>query len=60
MKLVHMLLDRLREPSTMAGLAGLAAAVGITIPGELVTQIGVVVGGIAAIASMFMKEKGNS
>jgi len=60
MKLVHMLLDRLREPSTFAGLAGLAAAVGITIPGELMTQIGVVVGGIAAIASMFMKEKGNS
>lgn len=58
MALVKMLLQRLREPSTMAGLAGLLAAVGISIPGEMVTQITVVVGGIAGIASMMMKEKG--
>jgi hypothetical protein len=58
MALVKILLQRLREPSTMAGLAGLLAAVGISIPGEMVTQITVVVGGIAGIASMLMKEKG--
>lgn len=58
MTLVKILLQRLREPSTMAGLAGLLAAVGISIPGEMVTQITVVVGGIAGIASMLMKEKG--
>tara|TARA_R100000479_G_scaffold109404_1_gene54959 strand:+ start:312 stop:446 length:135 start_codon:yes stop_codon:yes gene_type:complete len=43
----------------MAGLAGLLAAVGISIPGEMVTQITVVIGGIAGIASMMMKEKGD-
>lgn len=59
MALVKILLQRLREPSTMAGLAGLLAAVGISIPGEMVTQITVVVGGIAGIASMLMKEKGD-
>ena len=58
MALVKILLQRLREPSTMAGLAGLLAAVGISIPGEMVTQITVVVGGIEGIASMLMKEKG--
>lgn len=58
MALVKILLQRLREPSTMAGLAGLLAAVGISIPGEMVTQITVIVGGIAGIASMLMKEKG--
>jgi hypothetical protein len=59
MALVQILLQRLREPSTMAGLAGLLAAVGISIPGEMVTQITVVIGGIAGIASMMMKEKGD-
>ena len=59
MALVQMLLQRLREPSTMAGLAGLLAAVGISLPGEMVTQITIVVGGVAGIASMMMKEKGD-
>jgi hypothetical protein len=58
MAILRILLSRLREPSTMAGLAGLLAAVGISIPGEMVTQITVVIGGVAGIASMMMKEKG--
>ena len=58
MPILRMLLSRLREPSTMAGLAGLLAAVGISIPGEMVTQITIVIGGVAGIASMFMAEKG--
>ena len=58
MAILRMLLSRLREPSTMAGLAGLLAAVGISIPGEMVTQITIVIGGVAGIASMFMAEKG--
>ena len=60
MVLLKMLLQRLKEPSTMAGLAGLLAAVGISLPGDMVTEITVVVGGLAAIASMFMPEKGPS
>ncbi len=58
MAILRILLSRLREPSTMACLAGLLAAVGISIPGEMVTQITVVIGGVAGIASMMMKEKG--
>ena len=58
MAIIRILLARLREPSTLAGLAGLLAAVGISIPGEMLTQITVVVGGVAGIASMMMKEKG--
>lgn len=60
MAIARILLARLREPSTLAGLAGLLAAVGISIPGEMVTQITIVVGGLAGIASMFMREKGDS
>lgn len=60
MILLKMLLNRLREPSSMAGIAGLLAAVGISLPGDMVTEITVVVGGLAAIASMFMPEKGPS
>jgi hypothetical protein len=60
MAIVRILLARLREPSTLAGLAGLLAAVGISIPGEMLTQITVVIGGVAGIASMMMREKGDS
>ena len=60
MAIARILLARLREPSTLAGLAGLLAAVGISIPGEMLTQITVVVGGVAGIASMMMREKGDS
>jgi len=60
MILLKMLLNRLREPSSMAGIAGLLAAVGISLPENMVTEITVVVGGLAAIASMFMAEKGPS
>tara|TARA_R110000824_G_scaffold103412_5_gene245632 strand:+ start:1404 stop:1538 length:135 start_codon:yes stop_codon:yes gene_type:complete len=42
----------------MAGLAGLLAAVGISIPGEMMTSITVIIGGVAGVASMLMREKG--
>ena len=58
MVLLKLLLNRLREPSSMAGIAGLIAAIGISLPENMVTEITVVVGGLAAIASMFMAEKG--
>lgn len=58
MAIIQMLLRRLKEPSTLAGLAGLLAAVGISIPGEMVTQITVIIGGVAGIASMIMREQG--
>ena len=44
----------------MAGIAGLLAAGGISLPGDMVKEITVMVGGLAAIASMFTLEKGPS
>lgn len=57
---VSMILNRLREPSTFAGLGGLLAAVGISLPPEMQSTIVTIVGGLAALASMFMREKGDS
>tara|TARA_R100000458_G_C8075296_1_gene112327 strand:- start:69 stop:254 length:186 start_codon:yes stop_codon:yes gene_type:complete len=57
---VSMILNRLREPSTFAGLGGLLAAVGISLPPEMQSTIVTIVGGLAALASMFMREKGDN
>jgi hypothetical protein len=54
---IQMVLSRLREPSTFAGLGGVLAAVGISLPAEAMTSIITIVGGVAALASMFMREK---
>jgi hypothetical protein len=54
-QIFHTIAKRLREPSTMAGIAALAMIVGVP-PGaaEAVLQI---VGGVAAIAAIAMPEK---
>ena len=57
---VSMILNRLRDPSTFAGLGGLLAAVGISLPPEMQSTIVTIVGGLAALASMFMREKGDN
>ena len=57
---VSMILNRLREPATVAGLGGLRAAVGISLPPEMQSTIVTIVGGLAALASMFMREKGDN
>lgn len=47
------LLSRLREPSTYAGIAAVAAAFGLAIPGEwvqAVSGLGVAVAGVVAVA----------
>lgn len=46
------LISRLREPSTYAGLAGLAAAFGFVVPAEWVQAaagLGVALGGVLAV-----------
>ena len=58
MIIVQMLLNRLKEPSTLAGLGSVMAAIGISLPGEVVTQITVVIGALAGIAATMMKEQG--
>jgi len=54
---IQMILSRLKEPSTFAGLGGVLAAIGISLPGEAVTSIIVIIGGVAGLVSMFMKEQ---
>ncbi len=51
-------LARLREPSTMAGLGSVMAAIGISLPGEFLTQVTVIVGALAGIAATLIKERG--
>jgi hypothetical protein len=55
--IIQMVLRRMREPSTYAGLGGLLAAVGISLPAEAMTSIIAIVGGGAALASMFMRDQ---
>ena len=54
MIIAQMLLSRLKEPSTLAGLGSVMAAVGISLPGEVITQITVVIGALAGIARQRM------
>ncbi len=49
------ILDRLKEPSTYAGFATLAAAVGISEP--LYAAVSAVVMGIAGVVAVIMAEK---
>lgn len=53
--MIDFVLNRLREPSTYAGLAGLAAAVGIAEP--LYQAISAVVMAAAGLAAIFLSEK---
>jgi len=55
MKQLKALSKRLREPSTMAGLAAIAALFGV--PG-LEQAVGQLIGGAVALAAIFMPEKG--
>jgi hypothetical protein len=53
--MVDFVLKRLREPSTYAGFAGLAAAVGIAEP--LYQAIAAVIMTVAGLAAVVMSEK---
>lgn len=53
--MIDFVLNRLREPSTYAGLAGLAAAVGIAEP--LYQAISAVIMATAGLAAIFLSEK---
>jgi ribose/xylose/arabinose/galactoside ABC-type transport system permease subunit len=58
------LLDRLREPSTFAGLAALAMLVGVTgkqfdLGVDAITHAANAVAAILALVAMFKREQGN-
>ena len=50
----------MREPSTMAGLGAILAAVGINIPEDMMQHIVTGIGALAGIGGMLMKEKGET
>lgn len=50
-------LQRLREPSTWAGIAALGLVFGL--PPGTVELVGQIIGGIAGLAAIFMPEKGD-
>ncbi len=49
------LIDRIREPSTMAGLSALALLFGL--PPGIIDSAAQIVGGVAALAAVLLKEK---
>lgn len=54
------ILDRLKEPSSYAGLGALLALVGVNLDGQLLQAIAGVAAALAGLAAVFVKEKGDS
>jgi sulfite exporter TauE/SafE len=54
------ILDRLKEPSSYAGLGALLALVGVNLDGQLLQAIAGVAAALAGLAAVFVKEKGES
>jgi hypothetical protein len=50
-------LDRLKEPSSYAGLGALLALVGVNLDGQLLQAIAGVAAALAGLASIFIKEQ---
>lgn len=54
------ILNRLKEPSSYAGLGALLALVGVNLDGQLLQAIAGVAAALAGLAAVFVKEKGES
>lgn len=54
--MVQFIISRLKEPSTYAGLSGLAVALGIS--GELYNAAAAALAGIAGLVAVLLAEKG--
>lgn len=54
---MNKIFDRLKEPSTYAGLAGLAAAAGLS--SELYQAVSAALVAVFGLIAMVLKEKGN-
>ncbi|AMO56634.1 hypothetical protein [Endozoicomonas montiporae] len=55
-------MDRLKEPSTWAGIAAIASGFGWVTIAEAATlsnAIPAIISGVSALAAIFVKEKGN-
>jgi len=54
--MVQFILSRLKEPSTFAGLSGLALALGVS--GELYNAAAAAIAGVAGLIAVILAEKG--
>ena len=55
MSVVNFVLNRLKEPSTYAGLSGLALALGVS--GELYDAAAVAIAGVAGLIAVLLSDK---
>lgn len=53
--MVQFILSRLKEPSTFAGLSGIALALGVS--GELYNAVAAAVAGVAGLVAVILAEK---
>ena len=56
---LNLVIARAKEPSTMASIGVLLGAVGLQIPDAVMTNVMAIVGAVAALAGMLMREKGD-
>lgn len=56
--MVHFILSRLKEPSTYAGLSGIALALGVS--GELYNAVAAAVAGVAGLVAMLLADKADA
>lgn len=55
---MNFIFNRLREPSTWAGLASMAVAFGIGIPPGTIEAVAQIGAGIAGLGAVFLRERG--
>ena len=53
--MVHFILSRLKEPSTYAGLSGIALALGVS--GELYNAVAAALAGVAGLVAVLLADK---
>jgi len=56
--MVKIIISRLKEPSTFAGLSGIALALGVS--GELYNAAAAAIAGVASLAAVILAEKAKS
>jgi hypothetical protein len=57
MNTLSYLADRLREPSSWAGLAGILAAVGVSVSPDIWREATAAATGLAGLAAVLMRER---
>ena len=57
--ILSMIASRAKEPSTMASVGVLLGAAGLQLPDAIVGNVIAIVGAVAALLGMLMREKGD-